>query len=470
MILFSLGRARAAVLTLVAVAASTSLACSVRIATFGSSNDSGGPSAGGGGGGGVDSPYGSGGGDTSVSACGDAQISVDRELLVRDAHVTDGAQADSATDDAAISFRSVVTSLAGGEARASAFTQAWLDSWTTRTLDGTLYGAAVVPRPAVSHVLACPWLRLRPENVCDDTCGTCRERIFDMKKAPFRLVAVVNRLDLGLVEGPCGGVGAVPENAEIRLVFTAVRPGTRDPLPFTLIAEYGAGAHSRGDILRLARTLHEIAALPSGARYEEAVATFVRPFVRGGSLEQIRTNEIAFGAPSGLPWELREFHLGAGAAGVPRLVPSMLTRTPDLSFDGSPALSSWLGRNGGDVVEGAAWTLPEPLQAATAWTTNANFTWEKGGVGAVADGVLASFNRATCNGCHGGLALSPESSFQHLATGSADANGSVETRASAFLTTELLRRGHVLSALLCGEASPSSSPPSTPSTPYGSAR
>src|SRR5204863_3118695 len=97
------------------------------------------------------------------------------------------------------SFRQRLEELVGGSTEAGgAMADAWLAGWSTANdvPVSTAVGAARVPidpRPAAHNVLRCPWLRQSPENACDATCASCRSRHMDLSRAPFRLLAIVNR-------------------------------------------------------------------------------------------------------------------------------------------------------------------------------------------------------------------------------------------------------------------------------------
>ena len=118
-------------------------------------------------------------------------------LFVVDSSVTASWRADVADPSASFSFRRIVTELAPANTTPSDFVLRWLESFATGNhvsfvANGSVSGTvAVAPRPRVSEVLVCPWLKLTPANGCDDTCGYCRGRALDLGKAPFALTAVV---------------------------------------------------------------------------------------------------------------------------------------------------------------------------------------------------------------------------------------------------------------------------------------
>ena len=70
----------------------------------------------------------------------------------------------------------------------------------------------------------------------------------------------------------------------------------------------------------------------------------------GNAINQVRTNEIALASP----WQLRQFQLGANPAnlatpdnpaGATRLLPAPIALTPDISFNGTAVLTSYINAN-----------------------------------------------------------------------------------------------------------------------------
>jgi hypothetical protein len=164
---------------------------------------------------------------------------------------------------------------------------------------------------------------------------------------------------------------------------------------------------------------------------------------------RVRTDEVAFGGPLGLPWELREFHVeGTGAAAS--LVENSLSGTPRSGTSAS-VLAPLVDRGAPDVFSGF-FELPDELRAGAAPVPSATFEWQL----PTLDTALASaFSESTCNGCHGGNTSSLP--FRHLRT---SADGS-HTELSRFLNDpdggpdDLGRRERDLAKLLstaCGDA------------------
>ncbi len=313
-----------------------------------------------------------------------------KELMVIDASVRMSPLTRGA--GAPLSFATVVTELAGSPSAAERWVRGWLETMTATTHFTTPNGTELqaAPRPNVESQLLCPWLRLRSQNACEVGCGYCRERVLDLEQAPFALLAVVNRPDLG---EPCA-----EGSAEGRLVFTALRPGTTTTLPFTLIFEYlqpGAGRD-------VAARWHALGSLPFGRDYGNALTALTDAFVRRSGavappLLRLRTNEGAFASDGS--WELRE--LAVGPSGF---VPTPLAATPAQVWDGSSALADLLRGSQPPTVPESMSTLASPMPSST-------FRWRAD----VSESARRAFSAGTCNGCHGGERPIDGLRFQHVA-------------------------------------------------------
>lgn len=293
---------------------------------------------------------------------------------------------------ARLSFATVVTELAGSAMAAEVWVRSWLEGMAVTTHGTTPAGTQLeaAPRAGVAPQLLCPWLRLRPENGCDAACGYCGARVLDLSRAPFALLAVVNRPDLG---DPCAD-GA----AEGRLVFTAVQPGTSITLPFTIIFEYRQPGLGRD----VAARWHALGALPFGSEYADALGRLTDAFVRrsgdaGPPLLRLRTNEGAFGGDGS--WELRELSVSPDG-----FVPTPVAATPAQSWDGSAALTSLLRASTSPEIPDFMGTLAAPIPSSS-------FRWRAD----VPETTRRAFSAATCNGCHGGERPIDALRFQHVA-------------------------------------------------------
>lgn len=380
----------------------------------------------------------------SATSTGGART-VDRwkELMVIDASVRLSAVARG--PGAPLSFATVVTELAGSAVAAEGWVRGWLESMATTTRFTTPEGTELeaAPRSGVESQLLCPWLRLRSENGCDATCGYCRERVLDLSRAPFALLAVVNRPDLG---DPCAE-GA----AEGRLVFTALQPGTAVALPFTVIFEYRQPGTGRD----VAARWHALGAMPFGREYEGALGAITDAFVRRSGatappLLRLRTNEGAFGGDGS--WELRE--LAVGPSGF---VPTPVAATPAQRWDGSAALT--------DLLRGAVTEVPDFMRTLASPIPSSSFRWRAD----VPESARRAFSAGTCNGCHGGERPIDPLRFQHVApAGSYYGSLTDPPRVSRYLNDpsrngddELGRRGRKLEEAWKASCVPPSGDPGT---------
>jgi len=283
-------------------------------------------------------------------------IDRERELLVTDRTVLEGARSDNASATAPWSFRHVVESLAkASSGDAQTFVSEWLATWqgaSTAASEGSLPLGA---RPDVQKELVCPWLRLTPANECDETCSQCTSSKLDLSRAPFRLLAIVNRLDLAETT-----TGCKPEASEGRLVFVALRPGTSTPLSFNAIFEYVVNGTTAGN----PAAWHALASLRADD-YAAALETLIRSFTAPALLGQLRTSENL----AGTSWELRQFgHLRG------KLLPTALTNTVKDSLDGTPELATHVNGHAPEIFAGDN-AVPASMGTAFSTMPKADFRW-----------------------------------------------------------------------------------------------
>jgi len=246
----------------------------------------------------------------------------------------------------------------------------------------TINGFTVAVRPGMQSVM----------NAWPRTPGGA----LDLARAPLRLQAIVNRFDLrDLANGDAG---------EGRFVFAFNDPSNPSfPLQATAIFEYKLPAATDADVLDWAQSFHGLGAMQFGEGYNAALQTITERFagrdarpsgVNGSALNAFRTNEITF-STNGI-WELREFHLSATTG---RLETSPLALTPDLSFNNSPALVSFINANEAAIIA-EHHVVPEqlngqPFQGGAVF--NNLTTWFAPGTNPEA---RFHFALNTCNGCH----------------------------------------------------------------------
>jgi hypothetical protein len=217
----------------------------------------------------------------------------------------------------------------------------------------------------------------------------------DLRRPAFRLLAIVNRIDLNDVTAGTAGEG--------RFVFGFAPFG--QVLQATLIIEYSIPAASQAEIVDLANAWHALREHPlPSPQYNAALQAVTERFTRrnavpgrpnGSALGQIRTNDLftfSFNA-----WEFREFHLDATSG---MLVPAPLAQTPDRSFNFSDRLTRFVVANEPAILTEKHVVPPlfedQPFQAGAVDAFDF-FRWLVPGVSPETN---HRFERNTCNGCH----------------------------------------------------------------------
>jgi hypothetical protein len=342
------------------------------------------------------------------SAC---SVIPEKELFVTDVSVVDdclrttwGSCLGSGTPplpatQGAWTFGTRIASLAGttNAAALSTFTLNWLHTWSTSQ---TINSDVVPARPNIQTLVINPWLAA--------SGGTT----LDMKKAPFRLLAIVSRLDLRENAGYSGGTSA----GEGRFIYN-VLDGSGNPTPFMVIFEYGLDAADCVAVQDWADQWHALGGHTFGPDYNAALQAVTDRFAtigaspskpNGSAINQVRSDEIELVLPSP-PWELREFKLAATSTttGPLPLLPATVAQTPARSRQGTTAVSTYVNANaaainannyvvpliwsGSPFRGGAApnqqelgWDGPTPI-CTSITDPNARF----------------NFSLNTCSGCHG---------------------------------------------------------------------
>jgi len=305
--------------------------------------------------------------DAPPTGCDGVRVERFRELVVVDDAVVLGERARNVTRGP-FGFAHAMAALGGGEDGGRALARDLVDAW-----------AEAAPTSRVRADLTCAWLRRSSSNACDDACARCAREDLDLSRAPFRLAAIANRVDLG------AHPDALSEAGEGRLVFAVVDGEGDDaaakPLEATVIFEYALPGGRR----EWAERFHTLSRYTSfGDDYQAALAAVTERFVGAPRLAQIRVNDGAFGpAP-----RLYELALAQG-----RLGPRPLRNTPRASLEGSLELAAWITEHESDVRSDRH-VVPVAMRAPSV---------DRGHVVSVgvAEDLRAAFARGTCNGCHG---------------------------------------------------------------------
>jgi hypothetical protein len=210
------------------------------------------------------------------------------------------------------------------------FALSWLSMWLNNYV---VNGDTVAARTQMFNQVIQPWATASgvTATLVIDTTGFRRVRLsgpLNLNIAPFRLLAIVNRIDLGATEDGPGGYGggtiSRPVTAgELRFIFNVVQPnpwgagteGTCGRKLFTTIFEYGVPGTGCERVVDWAKRWTSLQQFPGfTGPYLAKLASMTESVVVSGAapgkgnqnaINQIRTNEIALSGP----WELREFTL-----------------------------------------------------------------------------------------------------------------------------------------------------------------
>jgi len=271
------------------------------------------------------------------------------------------------------------------------FVEAWLREWAgPQTVSS---GFVAQPRPNIASLLITPWPR---------TGGK-----LDLDRAPFRLAAIVNRIDLG-TNPVCGGAGSAGEGRFIFGVLNRAGGGCSF-LPFSVIFEYGIPRHTCPDVRDWAARWVALSSLALGSTaYNSALEAITNEFVRanadpakpnGSALNQLRTNEIALASP----WELREFNLDAGSH---LLVEVTTKQTPDETLNDQPVIAQYVNANA-TAIKLDQNTVPDhfpgatdPFLAATSRASPAQQRTIFTSAGILDNEARFHFSFHTCTACH----------------------------------------------------------------------
>jgi hypothetical protein len=332
------------------------------------------------------------------------------------------------------SFGRLLERVSSQPAGAPAMVQRFFETWLA---DQTVNGFIVPARRSIRPTLLDPWPR--------DAAGA-----LDLSRAPLRLLAIVNRMDLrGPQHGPAG---------EGRFVFEVLEPHGF-PVPFTVILEYQLNAPDGSAVRAWAQNWHALSALPFPSEsYKAALQRITDAFTTsGGVLRAVRTNEAALDPT----WELRQFQPSPDGAS---LTPVPLDLTPDTGFIlGSTVLGDFVNANHDEIMAGT-YDVPlafegAPFRGGSAF--NDLFAWSAPNIADPEARHLFSMN--TCNGCHGTDETHTE--FLHIGLRSAGTASSL----SAFLQgiaihdpfsgeprvlNDLGRRKVDLESIVCGGGDP----------------
>ena len=284
-----------------------------------------------------------------------------RDLVVTDDDTLASLSKNASGDP--LSFRRAIERVAPGGALP------WMRAWAQRLRDE---GAPA--RADLLDGVTCAWLRSAPDSGCTDDCTTCAATDLPLDRAPFRLVAVVNRTDLADMPDRAADGG------EGRLVFGLTDGPADNGAParaMTVAFEYAQPGAARD----WAERWHDLAALDA-ADFPAALVKLAS-WVDAGTLAQLRTADAVTG-----PLVLHEFHRASGA-----LVPAAVRNTPDWTRVSEADLRAFCDADG-DAIAAGTHVLPAAWLARSASLDDAPPAYVAGLPDH--DALLAN----TCGGCH----------------------------------------------------------------------
>ncbi len=243
---------------------------------------------------------------------------------------------------------------------ASAFVQNWLDTWRQ---EQEVNGHLLEPLP-IDQLVTDPWL-----------ARSGGEQL-DLGIAPFRLVAIVNRLDLAQQDG----------KGEFRMEYVATNVFCQ-PIHFWVIFEFEVPVECHDELVVLAQRWHALADLKSGEEYNAALQE-ITDELSSARLKHVNSLETE---ASVAEWNYRSFAVVDGA-----LVNVALFQSPDVFDEDNPDLISWVNANQVAILADQHVVPDELLGGDTR-----NLDWTGVGFDDPLE-VRHHFALATCNGCHGG--------------------------------------------------------------------
>ncbi|EPX63527.1 hypothetical protein D187_005933 [Cystobacter fuscus DSM 2262] len=394
----------------------------------------------------------SGGALTPLSVCParpvSTQASWGKTLLIRDpAVVLDPARTwdpctGNGTQGGVWTFAHLMRELAQGSGQTpESFVKDWLSLWVNNY---TVNGDNVLARTDMFAKVIQPWATASGiSSALVVNPSTQRNEVLlggslNLDIAPFRLLAIVNRADLGKSSG--GGYGGSSDAGELRFVFGVTRPspwggGTEASCnlkEFTVIFEYGVPRSGCRQVIDWAQQWVQLGTHASfDASYLSQLETMTESVVRHGmapskgnqnALNQIRTNEKDFNPQ----WELREFTLTTENPSGPDtpvnggLRPHTVALTPDDATHNSnfdPDVASFV--LGTIAPTGVQSPLMVPSQCAASYTVPFSVNgrpflggnalvrlpnrWAATGANPASPQEVCArkeFSLNTCNGCH----------------------------------------------------------------------
>ena len=261
----------------------------------------------------------------SVLARWNESLLITNTAVVRDTSRTNDACFGGGNPNGVWTFKHLMAEMANGSGLSTHdFVLRWLSMWLNPYV---VNGDTLPARTQMFNQVIKPWATasgvVATLSVVGSTNVLSLSGPLNLNIAPFRLSAIVNRIDLGAtVNGPSGyggGTTSEPLDAgELRFVFGVQNLSTCSVLPFSVITEYGVpitGCDAvRNWAIKWTQLNNPAFAAPFSAAWRAHLESLTESVVLHGAapakgnqnaINQVRTNEIALSSP----WELREFTL-----------------------------------------------------------------------------------------------------------------------------------------------------------------
>jgi hypothetical protein len=379
---------------------------------------------------------------------------------------------------------------------ARTFVRYWLNHWM---VNKTINFENVPNRSArMLSMIITPWINKARHTNLPAVTSANWQTLWDgihqdslLKYAPFKLTAIVNRIDL---RGNMGYGGSSSNSGETRFIFSVLKntstANCKDSLGsggldgFNVILEY-RNPHSTCSALKAyGQQWVNLSTLTLGSpTYNAALEAITHQVTDSNtkasrpnrnSIGQIRTNEIALSNSNDVignlapapAWQFREFHLQA-ANNLLEQVPlhnepqSKYNRLASATVADMTILANWVNANATAIINGTpAGNVPlttggQPFQAGkvnyrSISSTNAPSFWDGAaapGAGFIInDKARQKFSENTCGGCHSRETRTVFTHVNYVSKGTAmqymntlnfvfnSANGTHKTHISPFLT------------------------------------
>lgn len=288
------------------------------------------------------------------------------------------------------------------------FTRNWLRQWGQNI---TINGDIVRIRSELPILR--PW----------EEAGNGVNQPLDLSIAPFRLLAIVNRIDM-YNDLDFGGEGA----GEARFVFGAVDlENDCQPLQFTVNFEYLIKKDSCLEIKNWAQEWQNLSNFELGTQeYNAALEQITEQFVAAGSDPDMRPNHSTLNTLVsnenflGDPWELRAFKLIESGRGRGLLGSVTTKQAPNDVFNRSETLVNWINENEASILA-RDYTVPLTLADGTQFLggnsimrSSTHWAGPRNGPEINSNEARHIFSLNTCAGCH---ARETGTTFTHVRPG-----------------------------------------------------